>query len=200
MIKWTTFGSNSKDWSPRDRTERARLMKPLRTPALTPAIGPQPAIRTQKPLFLRQRGMPRFPSVGVSDFWGDRPVSIRGQRVHSARYRPLHHDRHRCCAYRAIALMLSYTAASKPAAVACDAGPLLRRLASPAKPGCAVRGVSSREEKSLRPRGGRDEFAAARRSSLVSSVKWMRTTIERINSALPCRVGHRGMDPPQRCS
>lgn len=68
-------------------------MKPLRTPALTPAIvwwrtrvtlparaackamlrscaipanfGPQPAIRTQKPLFLRQRGIPRFPSVGV---------------------------------------------------------------------------------------------------------------------------------------
>lgn len=30
-----------------------------------PENGPQPAIRTQKPLFLRQRGIPRFPSVGV---------------------------------------------------------------------------------------------------------------------------------------
>jgi hypothetical protein len=60
-----------------------------------PKFGPQPAIRTQKPLFLRQRGIPRFPSVGVK-LWGDRPVSIRGQRVHSARCRPLHHNRHRC--------------------------------------------------------------------------------------------------------
>ena len=59
-------------------------------------FGPQPAIRTQKPLFLRQRGIPRFPSVGVETVWGDRPVSIRDQRVHSARCRPLHHNRHRC--------------------------------------------------------------------------------------------------------
>jgi hypothetical protein len=67
----------------------------LRSCAIPAKFGPQPAIRTQKPLFLRQRGIPRFPSVGVK-LWGDRPVSIRDQRVHSARCRPLHHNRHRC--------------------------------------------------------------------------------------------------------
>ena len=67
----------------------------LRSCAIPAKFGPQPAIRTQKPLFLRQRGIPRFPSVGVK-LWGDRPVSIRDQRVHSARCRPLHPNRHRC--------------------------------------------------------------------------------------------------------
>ena len=36
-------------------------------------------------------------------------------------------------------------------------------------------------------------LGAARRSSLAGSAKWTRTTIKRINSALPCRIGHRGM-------
>jgi hypothetical protein len=70
--------------------------------------------------------------------------------------------------------MLSYTAVSSPAAVACDAGPLLRRLASPAKPECAVRGVFIPGGKIVAPpaatqpppAGARDELGAARRSSL----------------------------------
>jgi len=39
-----------------------------RQPSRLQSFGPQPAIRTQKPLFLKQRGMPRFPSVGVKPF------------------------------------------------------------------------------------------------------------------------------------
>ena len=60
---------------------------------------------------------------------------------------------------------------------------------------------SSREENRCAPGccaaapapSGTRELGAARRSSLASSAKWIRTTIKRINSALPCRVGHRGI-------
>lgn len=84
----------------------------------------------------------------------------------------------------------------------CDAGPLLRRLASPAKPGCAVRGVSIPGGRIVAPPsaaqppraiGHAMKLGAARHSSLTGSAKWIRTTIERINSALPCRIGHRGI-------
>ena len=180
VINWTAFGSNSKDWLQASGSNRASAAyetaedasphacngwwrtrvtlpacaacKAMPRSCAIPANGPRPAIRTQKPLFLRQRGIPRFPSVG-GDAWGDRPVSIRDQRVHSARCRPLHHNRHRCWsgwldtiqrppASDAGTLPAElHPACRSPAAVACDAGPLLRRLASPAKPECAVRGV-----------------------------------------------------------
>lgn len=157
-----------------------------------------------------------FHHDGVCE-WGDRPVSIRDQRVHGARCRPLHHDHHWSgqggwsrssglrlpkpalfplsyalidglphleshqapVGYRPTALMLSYAAVGDP----CSRRKRRRTAApqtwpSPAEPGCAVRGV-------FIP-GGK-----------TGSAKWVRTTMKRINSALPCHVGHRGklVDP-----
>lgn len=56
----------------------------LRSCAIPAKFGPQPAIRTQKPLFLRQRGIPRFPSVGGETMGrspGFDPGPARSQRA-----------------------------------------------------------------------------------------------------------------------
>lgn len=98
-------------------------MKPLRTPALTPAMlvenpgnAPGPRCLQGNAALLRDprkiwsptcdsnaeaavSETARYAEIPVSwglKLWGDRPVSIRDQRVHSARCRPLHHNRHRC--------------------------------------------------------------------------------------------------------
>lgn len=96
LIKWTVFDFNSNVWSQASESNRASAAYETAEDASPRAcnlvanlgsapgarclqgnaallrdpqnVGPQPAIRTQKPLFLRQRGMPRFPSVGVKLF------------------------------------------------------------------------------------------------------------------------------------
>ena len=76
--------------------------------------------------------------------------------------------------------MLSYTAVSKP----CSRR--MRRRTAASQTGLAC------ETGMRRPW----RFHPGRKTG---SAKWIRTTIKRINSALPCRVGHRGILLRPRC-
>ena len=97
--------------------------------------------------------------------------------------------------------MLSYTAVSKPCSrrmrrrtaasqtgLACETG---MRRPWRFHPGRKI--VAPPAATQPPPWGAAMSLGAAQRSTLAGSAKWIRTTIERINSALPCRVGHRGM-------
>ena len=169
-------------------------------------FGPQPAIRTQKPLFLRQRGMPRFPSVGVetlgrSPGFDPRPARSQHAMQTTTPRSPSFVGQGGWIRSSGLRLptpalfQLSYTlsietpcsrrtrrrTATSQTCPACETGMRRPWRFHPGRnnrcaPGCCA----------AAPRGGRDELGAARRSSLAGSAKWTRTTIERINGALPC--------------